>query len=120
MADVIINETENAVVIDTKATFGKGLVSLLSLFGHSNKMFWMGILLTTILQVIPILPTRNRTTGNILSRTFASMVMGPLSLLLIVLFPLLFVPGWAKACVAMSEKVIVWYKKEDLNKFGFR
>jgi len=96
---------------------GEAFLRLLALFGQSNKMFWMGLLLVSILNVITILPARNRSTGNILSRLFAAMLFGPLSFACMVLFPLLFIPGWARSMKGMSDKIIDWYKVEDLNRF---
>ena len=96
----------------------KAISKLVSLFGKSNKMFGMGILFVSILQIIPILPTRNRTTGNILNRLFASMLFAPLSLVLMVLFPLYFNPDFAQRISDMSDKIIKWYEYEDLNPYG--
>ncbi len=96
----------------------KVIGKLNSLFVKSNKMFGMGILFVSILQLIPILPTRNRTTGNILNRLFASMLFAPLSLALMALFPLYFNPGFAQRISDMSDKIIKWYEYEDLNRFG--
>jgi len=96
----------------------KVISKLVSLFGKSNKMFGMGILFVSILQLIPIIPTRNRTTGNILNRLFASMLFAPLSLVLMALFPLYFNPDFAWKISDMSDKIIKWYEFEDLNPYG--
>ncbi len=98
---------------------GEAFLRLLTLFGVSTKLFWMGTLLVSILNVIPILPARHRSTGNILNRIFGAMLFGPLSFLFMILFPLLFIQGWARSMKAMSDKMITWFNYEDLNKFGF-
>lgn len=97
---------------------GEAFLRLLALFGVGNKLFWIGILLVSILNVIPILPTRHRTTGNILNRVFAAMLFIPLSFLFMVFFPLLFIEGWARSMKTMSDKLIDWFNYEDLNRYG--
>jgi hypothetical protein len=76
------------------------MLATAALLGTALLAFAKGFLLCGLLNIIPILPAYKRSTGSILSRTFALFVFGPLSAFVLLGFPLLFVPGY--------RRVVAW------------
>ena len=95
-------------------SIGDVLMLFVTLVFTTVKGFFLGLLLSMVLNIIPILPAGKRSTFNLMSRASAIVIFLPGSIIAIIFFPLLFIRSYRSRIAKSTISILEWYKKTDL------